>query len=262
VSTRGAALRSLLVPALVALPCLAMLIGLGVWQLERLAWKQGLIATVEARVHQPAQLAPAEPDWSDVTYDADEYRHVTVSGRLHNDKEVQVYALIDAAPDGTGGGPGYWVLTPLVQPDGAAFLVNRGFVPLDRKAPATRPEGQVDGPVTITGLLRMPEEEGLFTPENDPAKDSWYTRDPDAIAAAKGLLRVAPFIIDADATPNPGGLPVGGLTKVTFPNRHLEYALTWFGLAATLVGVFVAFAFARLRRPREGEGTAGLTASE
>jgi surfeit locus 1 family protein len=261
VSTRSTALRALLLPGLVALPCLALLLGLGIWQLERLAWKNSLIATVEARVHQPAQPAPEEPDWRGVNYDADEYRHVTVSGRLHHDKEVQVYALIDAGPDGSGG-PGYWVLTPLVQPDGAAIIVNRGFVPVDRKAPSTRPDGQVDGPVTITGLLRMPEEEGLFTPENDPAKDSWYTRDPDAIAAAKGILRVAPYIIDADATPNPGGLPVGGLTRVTFPNRHLEYALTWFGLAATLVGVFAAFAWGRLRRAREGEGPAGVTASE
>lgn len=250
-STRSRALRSLLVPVLVVLPCLAVLVGLGVWQLQRLAWKEALVATVEARVHQPPQPAPAEPDWPSVTYDADEYRHVTASGRLQNDKEVQVYALVDTAPDGSGG-PGYWVLTPLVQPDGATIIVNRGFVPLDRKAPASRLAGQIDEQLTITGLLRMPEEEGLFTPENDAAKDSWYTKDPDAIAAAKGILRVAPFIIDADATPNPGGLPVGGLTRVTFPNRHLEYALTWFGLAATLLGVFAAFAFGRLRRVREG----------
>lgn len=254
-SARSAALRSLLVPALFALPCLALLLGLGIWQLERLAWKNALIATVEARVHEPVRPAPAEPDWNDVTYDADEYRHVTASGRLHHDQEVQVYALIDKNPDGSGG-PGYWVLTPLVQPDGAAIIVNRGFVPLDRKAPWSRPEGQVEGVVTITGLLRMPEEEGLFTPENDPAKDNWYTRDPEAIAAVKGILRVAPYIIDADATPNPGGYPLGGLTRVSFPNRHLEYALTWFGLAATLVGVFAAFAWSRLRRARQGEATA------
>lgn len=254
-NARTSALRSLLVPALAALPCLLVLVGLGIWQLERLAWKEGLIATVAARVNEPARPVPAETDWPGVNYAADEYRHVTASGRLHHDQEVQVYALIDTAPDGSGG-PGYWVLTPLVQPDGATIIVNRGFVPMDRKAPSTRPEGQVEGPVTITGLLRMPEEEGLFTPENDPADDAWYTRDPDAIAAARGILRVAPFIIDADATPNPGGLPVGGLTRLSFPNRHLEYALTWFGLAATLVGVFIAFAVARLRRVPGGEGAA------
>lgn len=252
----SAGLRSLLVPALFTLAGILILVGLGVWQLERLAWKEGLIATVAARVNAPPQPAPAEPDWRSVNYDADEYRHVTVSGRLHHDQEVQVYALVDTAADGSGG-PGYWVLTPLVQPDGATIIINRGFVPLDRKAPSTRAEGQVEGPVTVTGLLRMPEQEGLFTPENDPAKGAWYTRDPDAVAAAKGILRVAPFIIDADAAPNPGGLPIGGLTRLTFPNRHLEYALTWFGLAATLAAVFAAFAFTWLRRTREGEGVVG-----
>lgn len=244
---RKLALRSLLLPGALTLCALLILLGLGRWQLDRLAWKQDLLAKVEARATQPVAPAPEEVDWEGVTYEADEYRHVTATGRLRHDLEVQVYALLD-------DGPGYWVLTPLVLPDGAAIIVNRGFVPLDRKAPSSRPEGQIDGQVTVNGLLRLPEQEGMFTPENDPAKDVWYTRDPDAIAAARGLLRVAPFLIDADATPNPGGLPVGGRTPLSFPNRHLEYALTWFGLAAALLGVFAAFAIARLRRVREPAG--------
>nr|WP_281417863.1 SURF1 family protein [Ancylobacter dichloromethanicus] len=224
-----------------------MLVGLGVWQLERLAWKEQLIAQVEARVHQAPVELPPEANWGQIDFAKDEYRRVTAQGRFRHDLEVQVYALVDQEPDGFGG-PGYWVVTPLGLGDGSFVLVNRGFVPLDRKAPATREEGQVEGLVTVTGLLRLPEEAALFTPANDAATDSWYVRDPEAIGSAKELVRVAPFLIDADAAPNPGGLPRGGLTRIAFPNRHLEYALTWFGLAASLLGVFAAYAWGRLRR--------------
>lgn len=239
--------RGLLPVTLAALLAFGVLVGLGAWQLERLAWKQGLVATVEARIHKAPVALPPEADWAHIDFAHDEYRRVRVQGRFRHDLEVQVYALVDAEPDGSGG-PGYWVVTPLDLSDGSFVLVNRGFVPLDRRAPATRAQGQVDGLVTVTGLLRLPEEAGLFTPANDAARDSWYVRDPDAIASAKELVRVAPFLIDADATANPGGLPRGGLTRVSFPNRHLEYALTWFGLAATLLGVFAAYAWGRVRR--------------
>lgn len=225
---------------------LAVLIGLGAWQLERLAWKQDLIAKVEARIHEEPAAAPEEEEWPDVEFEDDEYRRVTATGRFRHDLEVQVYALVDRTPEGEGG-PGYWVITPLVNAEGASILINRGFVPLERRDPATRREGQVEGPVSVTGLLRLPEEAGLFTPSNDPAKEAWFTRDPFLIGEAKGLLRVAPFLIDADATPNPGGLPLGGLTRVSFPNRHLEYALTWFGLAGSLLAVALAVMLRRRR---------------
>ncbi|MFK8252551.1 SURF1 family protein [Ancylobacter terrae] len=238
----------MLVPTIAMLVALVILLGLGTWQLERLNWKNDLIARVEERVAEPAEPAPAEGDWESVSYDRDEYRHVTAAGRFRHDLEVQVYALLDT-DTGAVGGPGYWILTPLVAADGSAILVNRGFVPRDRRAPATRAEGQVDGAVTVTGLLRMPEQPTLFTPDNDPASEGWYVRDPMAIASARGIARVAPFMIDADATPNPGGLPIGGRTRITFPNRHLEYALTWYGLAATLLGVYAAYGWSRRRKP-------------
>lgn len=245
-SGEGRGRAGLVVAAVAIAGAFGVLVGLGVWQLERLAWKEGLIAKVEARIHEPAVPAPAEEDWARVNFTDDEYRHVTVSGRFDHRDEVQVYALIDRTPEG-GGGPGYWVVTPLVTAEGAAVLVNRGFVPVELRDPARRAEGQVEGPVTVTGLLRLPEDSGLFTPQNDPAKDSWFTRDPFAIGEAKGLLRVAPFLVDADATPNPGGWPLGGQTRITFPNRHLEYALTWFGLAAALAGVAAALMLRRRR---------------
>lgn len=240
-------LKSLLGPMLVVLVSFALLMGLGFWQLERLGWKQDLVAKVEARVDQPAQPAPAEADWGKVDFERDEYRHVQAQGVFRHDLEVQVYALIDVEPNG-GGGPGYWVVTPLVMADGASILVNRGFVPLDKRSPATRAQGQADGVVTVTGLLRTPEQAGTFTPANDPARDTWFNRDPAAIGTAKGLLRVAPFLIDADGAPNAGGWPLGGQTRIAFPNRHLEYAMTWFGLAGTLLVFFVVYAWGRLRR--------------
>ncbi|GLK85014.1 SURF1 family protein [Ancylobacter defluvii] len=239
--------RGRLIGLAASLLAFAVLVSLGVWQLERLAWKQGLIAKVEARIHEAAVPVPEEQDWDKVGYEDDEYRRVLATGRFRHDLEVQVYTLADQTPDG-GGGPGYWVITPLVTAEGAAILVNRGFVPMRLKDPASRAEGQTDGVATVTGLIRMPEEGGLFTPQNDPVKDAWYVRDPFAIGEAKGLLRVAPFLIDADGTANPGGWPQGGLTRIAFPNRHFEYALTWFGLAASLAGVGVAVLWRRRRR--------------
>ncbi len=128
------------------------------------------------------------------------------------------------------------MVTPLRREDGSLVLVNRGFVPGSRKDPATRQEGQVSGPVEVVGLLRLTEPGGAFLRANDPGRDRWYSRDVAAIAAAKGLPDTAPYFVDADAAPNPGGLPIGGLTVVAFPNNHLVYAITWYGLALMLAG--------------------------
>ncbi|MCC6948038.1 MAG: SURF1 family protein [Bradyrhizobiaceae bacterium] len=238
--------RGLVLPAIFAALGLAVLVGLGVWQLERLAWKNDLIARIEARTKAPAAAIPAENEWSGVNAGRDEYRRVRASGVFRHDREVQVYTVVSEEP-GRHAGPGYWVLTPLELPSGAFVIVNRGFVPLDKREPASRPQGQVPGQVTVTGLLRMPEEATLFSPANDPARNAWYRRDPGEIARALGLARVAPFMIDADAAPNPRDLPEGGRTRVRFSNNHLQYAVTWFGLALALAGVFAVFAWQRLK---------------
>jgi surfeit locus 1 family protein len=237
---RRARFRALIVPGLFAFVGIGVLASLGVWQLQRLAWKEALIARVAARAELPAVGAPAEADWPQLTAERDEYRRVAVSGRLLHDRETLAYALL-SEPRGKFSGPGYWVLTPIETAGGALVFVNRGFVPLERAAAATRREGQVAGIVTVTGPLRMPEGRSWFTPADDPARGLWQERDPAAIAKAYGLSRAAPFFIDADSTPNPGGLPQGGETKLVFPNRHLGYAITWFGLALALLAVFVAF---------------------
>jgi surfeit locus 1 family protein len=135
----------------------------------------------------------------------------------------------------TDFGPGWWVITPLRTP-GGTVLVNRGFVPPERRASGTRRLGSPSGSAVVTGLLRTSEPGGGFLRRNDPAANRWYSRDVAAIARARGLSGVAPFFVDADATPNPGGYPVGGLTVVAFRNTHLVYALTWFALATLAIG--------------------------
>jgi surfeit locus 1 family protein len=188
--------------------------ALGVWQVERLAWKMDLIARVDARVHAPPaplrSIDPRDP----------EYRHVRATGTFLPGKETLVEALTEL-------GPGHWVLTPLRTAEGT-ILVNRGFVPPEQRSPAAY--APPAGPVTVTGLLRLTEPHGRFLRANRPAEGRWYSRDVEAIAAARGLGAVAPFFIDAGA--GGGGGPVGGLTVVTFRNAHLIYALTWFGLTA------------------------------
>jgi surfeit locus 1 family protein len=241
---RKPSLSSILFGILTVL-AICLFLALGVWQVQRLAWKTDLIARVSARVNAPAVQAPARPEWSRVNKADDEYRHITLHGRFLNDAEAQVYTVSDY-------GPGYWVMTPLRRDDGSVVYVNRGFVPMDKRAPSTRTEGQWQGEVTVTGLLRMSETRGwLLQQANDPAHDAWYRRDIAAIAQARHIGGVAPYFVDADSTPNRGGWPKGGLTVVKFPNSHLMYAITWFLLAAMLTAVSVWLVW--LRKPESRE---------
>jgi surfeit locus 1 family protein len=236
-------LRSLLLPGVFAASAFAVLIGLGTWQLERLHWKQDLLARVSARIVEPPAPLPPPADWRGLDLEEWEYRPVEARGRFRHELEARVYALV-TEPHGPLSGPGYWIVTPLqIEGSPAAVLVNRGFVPLDGAQNAARPEGDV----TVRGLIRAPEARNLFTPDDEPQKKLFYSRDPGAIAPHLGVLDAAPFTIDATETP-PGGLPQAGETRLDFPNRHLEYALTWFGLAGALLAVFVAFTLTRLRR--------------
>jgi surfeit locus 1 family protein len=231
-----------------SLTIFAVLIALGVWQVERRAWKLALIDRVEQRIHAPAQPAPSAASWPTISTANDEYRHVTVSGRFLHDRETLVQAV-------TEEGPGYWVLTPLERSDGTLVLINRGFVPSERRDASTRQSGNPDGTVEITGLLRITEPKGGFLRNNVPQHNRWYSRDVAAIAAARGLDNIAPFFVDADAGSQIAGGPIGGLTVVRFPNNHLIYALTWFALAFMLAGrLFVTFCGGLFRRKKPWSG--------
>ncbi|MGP4692745.1 SURF1 family protein [Agrobacterium cavarae] len=206
-----------------------LLLALGTWQVKRLSWKLDLIQQVEQRAHAAPVDAPAPSQWASLTNPADyEYRRVRLAGIFRHQDEVQVYTVSDL-------GPGYWVLTPLQRDDGSLVIVNRGFVPSDKRDPSTRLEGELPARVEIVGLMRAPETGGLFLRTNDPQNNRWYSRNIAQIADAKSLGTVAPFYVDADATPNPGGLPIGGKTMLVFPNNHLSYAITWYVLAAMTV---------------------------
>jgi surfeit locus 1 family protein len=213
----------------------AGLFALGVWQLERRVEKLSLIARVDARVHADPVPAPGPSDWPRINAANDEYLRVRVSGHYLSGKETLTKAV-------TEEGAGFWVMTPLVTDSGYTVLVNRGFVPDDRRDRATWTQSESASAVSVIGLLRLSEPRGGFLRTNDPAGDHWYSRDVGEIAAARGLSDVAPYFIDADATPNPGGLPIGGLTVIRFPNNHLVYAFTWFALGAGLaVGTVYAW---------------------
>lgn len=230
--------RGLVAPGLSALVVFAILIALGTWQLQRKAWKEALIARIEARGHLEPPAAPPAPAAWDPT--RDEFERVRVTGTFLNDLEVPVYGLAPGEPGRAL--QGFYIVTPLREADGTLVLINRGVVPTALKDPATRAAGQPSGPVSVTGILRASEVRGAFVPESDPARNSWFTKDIAAIAAAKGLGTVMPYLIEADATPNPGGWPRGGQLQVDLPNNHLQYAFTWYGMALCLIGVFGVFA--------------------
>lgn len=209
--------------------CLAgtlLFTALGVWQVQRLAWKRDLIARVAARIDAPAVDAPLRSAWPGMDLRDAEYRRVKVRGIYLHEAETLVDAL-------TALGAGSWVITPLRTTDGV-ILVNRGFVAPEAPDPLARPAAQQNGEKTITGLLRLSEPDGRILRPNQPAAGRWYSRDVAAIAAQRGLGEVAPFFIDADAgaAPASNAGPVGGLTVVRFRNAHLVYAVTWFALAA------------------------------
>jgi surfeit locus 1 family protein len=137
----------------------------------------------------------------------------------------------------TERGGGFWVVTPFDTVDGYTVLINRGFVSPMHRDPVTRPQGQIEGVTTVTGLVRMSESGGAYLRANEPAADRWYSRDVGAIASARGLTDVAPYFIDADASESLNGdAPIGGLTVIAFANNHLQYALTWFALALMVAG--------------------------
>lgn len=237
--------RRLLVPAVMSLVGVALLIGLGVWQLQRREWKHALIATLDERLSAAPVALPPSSAWSGLTQKGDEFRRVRLSGTYLHDAEALVYA-IGSGVRGSATGFGYLVFTPMRLADGSLVMVDRGFVPDGRKNPATRADGQVPGEVEIVGVLRWPEARPLFAPDDDPQKNIFFVRDPAMLARAKGLAGtgpLAPFYVAKESPPVPGGMPKAGPLQPHLPDNHLQYALTWFALAIGLAVIFFVWAF-------------------
>jgi surfeit locus 1 family protein len=222
--------------------CTLMFLMLGIWQLERRTQKLALIAAVRQRLHAATEAAPGPTQWPRISFAGDGYRAVRARGLFLHDRETLVRAVTEL-------GPGYWVLTPLRTDRGWTVLVNRGFVPPENRARRARRAGEPGGTVTITGLLRISEPKGSFLRANDPRQDRWYSRDVAAIGRARQLEGLAPYFIDARASDEGEGQPVGGLTVLTFPNNHLQYAITWFSLAGLAALATVRLARAGARKP-------------
>lgn len=225
--------RPSLWPTVFTLPALVILVLLGNWQIERLAWKRALLHDIAQQMAVPPVPLPARvraEDWS--------YRRVTVTGVFDHAHEIYLFA------PGPQGGTGYQVITPLKRDAGEAVLVNRGWVPTDHKDPATRMAAQTPGKVTVTGIIRLSGRANAFSPANRPDLGIWYVRDIPSMAKYLGFA-VAPLVVEADNTPNPGGWPVGGQTIIDIPNNHLDYALTWYGLALVLLVIYVVYHWRR-----------------
>lgn len=236
--------RGLFIPIAFVLAVLAVLIALGTWQLERKAWKEALIAELDRKLSAAPTDLPARERWPQLNAAADEFRRVAFPAEFLTGEEALVYSSGSSLrPDASG--PGYWVFAPVRLTGGSIVIVNRGFVPDGKRDAKSRPD-RPSGVIDIVGAMRWPESRGTFTPADEPAKNLWFARDPAAMAAAKKWDTVAPFYIDQEAPPAPGGLPRVGPLKPGLTNNHLQYALTWYGLA--LVILIAAAFFVRARR--------------
>jgi len=216
---------------LLCLPLFALLVGLGVWQLERLQWKLNLIAEIARNMHAPAisldQALKLGPERA-------QYRRVAVRGHFDNTKENYLYTT------GPEGRPVYHVLTPLMIGNGAAVTVDRGYIPVALRDPASRPGSEPNGDVHVTGILRTPDEPGPFTPSPDLRERVWFARDVHAMATREHLRLAAPVVLEGVAAPGEEW-PRGGQTRIDIPNDHLQYALTWFLLAAAVGAIYLAW---------------------
>lgn len=226
-------------PTLMTVPAVLIMLGLGFWQLQRLEWKNDLMDRIAQRIEQ----APVAPDGLSGDATRDEYRRVLLKGSFEHEKELYLAAR------SRNNNVGFQVVTPLLLENGMAVLVNRGWVPSERKDPARRAEGQVAGPVEIGAVTRLSQKQAFFQPNNDAAKNVWFFIDVAAMKRATGIATGIDYYFEADAAPNPGGYPIGGQTRINLPNDHLQYAVTWFLFAATLTVIFLIFS----RRREEKE---------
>ena len=226
-------------PTVFTVPAILVMIGLSVWQAQRLQWKEGQIAERVARsTAEPVALPPAGTDLAPF-----EFRRVTVTGTFDHAHELYLAARSQ------NGNIGYWIMTPLKLGSGENVLIERGWVPEDKKLPETRQAGQLAGTVTLNGIIRLPQVKTYFQPENEPARNVWFYIDPAQMAGAAGVPARTDLYLDAEKTDIPGNFPLGGQARIELPNDHLQYAVTWALLALSLAGVYVMY-HVKLERER------------
>jgi surfeit locus 1 family protein len=231
--------RSLLLPGIVTAAVFALLIALGVWQVQRKAWKENLIATLNERVTTPPSLLPPRSQWQSLTPQADEFRRVRLRVQFDPSSEARVYSGGAGLREDVKA-PGYFAFAPARLGDGSTVVINRGHVDNAKPDASLKPIAVPAGGVEIVGALRWPEPPGRFVAPYSERQDLWFARDHRAMAQRYGWGEVAPFYVEMESPPPPGNVPRPGVLTVKLRNDHLGYALTWFGLAAALV---VAFGF-------------------
>jgi surfeit locus 1 family protein len=231
---------------LAMLVCLAILIGLGVWQLQRKVWKENLIAAMTERLDAAPRPLPSPAQWSGLRQQADEFRRVAFAAQFVPGQQALVYTP-GAALRPDVNGPGYFVFAPARLPDGSAVVVDRGFVPVERKDIADRAADVPQGTVDVVGVLRWPEQPNMFTPGVDEKGNVWFARETAAMSERGHWGATAPFYVEQESPVPPGGWPKPGKLVVRLPDNHLQYALTWFGLAAALIAVYGWWLVGQLR---------------
>ncbi|MFM9843421.1 MAG: SURF1 family protein [Dongiaceae bacterium] len=224
-------------PTLFTVPALILLLGLGSWQVQRLFEKAAVIAERESRIAAAPVELPAPGAAAIEALAPLEFRRAVASGEFRHDKELYVAART------MRGNVGYQIVTPLRLSSGGTLLVNRGWVPEAQKDPARRAEGQAAGLVTVDGAIRLPGHQNWLQPDNEPQNNMWFWLDLPAMAAQAGIpaAELVPVFLEAGPAANPGGIPIGGQTKVTLPNDHLQYAITWYILAVALAVIYVVY---------------------
>ena len=219
-------------PTLMTVPMFVALLVLGTWQIQRYEWKSDLITKLHQRADAPAIMLPPPGD----SPEAIEFARVRLAGTFLNKSE---YYLIGRS---MRGNPGLHVLTPFRRADGGGVeLIDRGWIPFDRRAPENRAEGQLNGTVVVEGIIRLAKGQGRFMPDNEPQNNLWFFIDPGAMAAARGIASLPPYYISSGDTAVPGGFPIGKQWRLDIANNHLEYAFTWYFMALALLVIYFIY---------------------
>ena len=230
-------------PTIISLLAFVFLMSLGNWQMDRLEWKNSLMSRVDARLQSPSIPIPPAQTWGELSEIDYDYRRVHLQGRFDHSQELYWYA------GAFQGRTGVQVITPFSLEGGDIILVNRGFVPDELREPSQRSVGQVNGMVTVTGVMRWPSLRSRFDAEDVLSQRLWFVKDLTSMADFLAI-KSAPFFVELDTASSVSGGPIGGQTRVSFSNRHLEYALTWYGLGVTLVIIFILWQILPSRRKR------------